>query len=114
MRESLKEGFAEYAHEVWCQWMRYLFSKSFQLKNNSDLDGGAIIPPYLVKRWLRQMNTVYDNLSEEEKESDRKQALKIIDIFADWMKQFSTIEEIQNEGIKSGSVDDGPEGNEIK
>ena len=41
-------------------------------------DGGLKIPPDKVRRWERQMNTTYAELSENEKESDREHADKVL------------------------------------
>ena len=68
----MKEQLAEYAHNQWSGWMKYLFSKCEMPIHNTQ--GGVIIPQWAVERWMRQMNTEYKNLSEEEKESDRKEA----------------------------------------
>ncbi len=38
------------------------------------------IPAQMVARWTRQMNTPYADLPENEKESDREEADKIIAI----------------------------------
>lgn len=72
---ELKEQLADYAHDAWCGWMQYLFKKS--KKNNN---GTVTIPKWAVDRWSRQANTLYDKLSEDEKESDRDEAKKMIDI----------------------------------
>jgi len=71
----MREKLAEYAHEAWSGWMRYLFEKS---ERNSD--GTVTIPAWAVARWTRQMNTPYADLPENEKESDREEADKIIAI----------------------------------
>ena len=59
--------------------MRYMFSKCEKLVN-----GSVIIPAELVSRWEEQMETDYDQLSEEEKESDRPFALGYMDIINDF------------------------------
>lgn len=64
---------ASVEHEIWSHWMRYMFSTG---KMNSD--GSWTMPREKVERWTRQMNMPYSELSEEEKESDRKQVLKHI------------------------------------
>ena len=69
----MKEKLAELAHEQWSGWMKHLFSK-MEIK----LDGTASIPAWAVTRWQRQMNTEYKNLSEEEKNSDREEAERVI------------------------------------
>lgn len=69
----MRERLADYAHETWCNWMSYLFSKS---KINDD--GTLTIPKWAVDRWTNQINTAYAKLPEEMKETDRKEADKII------------------------------------
>jgi hypothetical protein len=67
--KELREKLAEYAHNAWAGWMRYLFSKSEFLE-----DGSVLIPPDLVLRWLRQTVTSYDDLPEHERDSDLAEA----------------------------------------
>lgn len=72
---ELREMLAAQEHDRWSRWMSYLFSKC-----NSDM--GMMIPAELVLRWQRQIDTPYAKLSEEEKDSDRKEAdntLKLIE-----------------------------------
>jgi len=70
------EKLAEQSHISWSGWMKYLFEKSI----NND-DGTITIPKLSVDRWKRQMNTLYHELSEQEKESDRVEARAYHDIF---------------------------------
>lgn len=70
----MREYIAEVQHEIWSHWMRYLFSAC------NDGINGTFIPTHKVERWKRQMNTPYKFLSEEEKESDREQADKVLNI----------------------------------
>lgn len=70
---ELRERLAERAHASWSHWMRYLFSQC-----RSSADHGAYIPPELVERWKRQMETPYASLSEAEKQSDRSEADKTL------------------------------------
>lgn len=72
-----REELASYAHQAWSGWMAYLFDKS---KDHED--GSVTIPPDLVERWKRQLATDYENLSEQEKESDRAEADRMLEIFA--------------------------------
>lgn len=69
----MREMLATLSHEQWSGWMRYLFSQSIH-----HVDGSVTIPLNLVSRWMRQMATPYDDLSETEKESDRHEADRII------------------------------------
>ena len=75
MSESLTEKLAEYAHEAWSGWTKYMFEKSEDNK-----DGTITIPQWAVERWQCQADTKYVDLSEEEKESDRDEARKMIEI----------------------------------
>ena len=73
---STRELLSDYAHEAWCGWMKYMFSKAVV---NSD--GTWTMPQWAVERWQRQMNTKYSELPEEEKKSDREEADKMLSIF---------------------------------
>ncbi len=80
---EIKEQLAEYAHEAWSGWMKYLFEKSIpykpgEVQNN---EGALIIPEWAVERWTHQMNTAYKDLPKEMKKSDLKEADKILSIF---------------------------------
>lgn len=43
-------------------------------------DGTVTIPADQVRRWKRQMNTKYANLSSDEQKSDLEQAEKVITV----------------------------------
>lgn len=73
-REELREALAEYAHEAWSGWMKYLFGKTEQTSC------GVKIPEWAVERWTRQMNIEYKDLPEEEKKSDREEADRMLKI----------------------------------
>ena len=70
---NIVEALAAVAHEMWSGWMKYMFGKCKILE-----DGWLGIPPDLVARWKRQMSTLYENLPEEEKESDRVEARSML------------------------------------
>ena len=73
--DNLRTSLAKYSHDSWSGWMQYLFEKSRKNK------GGSItIPKDLVERWKRQMNTDFFDLSENERESDYKEANNIMSI----------------------------------
>lgn len=76
---ELRERLADLSHQIWADWMRYQFSKCSNMDILSALPPGhLIIPPWAVERWARQINTPYTGLSEQEKDSDREQADKIL------------------------------------
>lgn len=60
------EKLADIEHGRWSRWQKYLHEKC--VKND---DGSLTIPHELVSRWEKQMTTPYDDLTDEEKQSDR-------------------------------------------
>jgi len=95
---SLREYLAAYAHDAWSGWMRYLFGTGVEHK-----DGSFTIEAESVARWRRQMRTLYDDLPESEKESDRDEADKILDIVC---KTFNTVQAASKLGaaLQQGDV----------
>ena len=86
IEEFIEKG-ADLEHERWSGWQSYFFSKC-QVKPQSQVGGMDdryvyfALPKDVYERWGRQMNTPYSELSEQEKESDRKevrQYLPLID-----------------------------------
>jgi len=75
MNDKHRELLAEYAHNAWAGWMKYMFSKSHR-----NTTGTVTIPKELVARWGRQMVTPYFSLPSKEKESDREEADLILEI----------------------------------
>ncbi len=69
------ESMANVVHQVWASWMDYMFTKGWSLQ-----DGGFKIDSKSVKRWKRQMNTPYDHLPEDEKQSARDIARRYLNI----------------------------------
>lgn len=78
--EALREGLAEYAHEAWSGWMKYLFDKCTRIVDGNGNEVGLIIPLFEMERWQRQANTAYADLPAEEKESDRLEADRMIEV----------------------------------
>jgi hypothetical protein len=74
-RLHLIEELAAIEHERWSHWQQYLHEQCERLP-----DGGLAIPAHLVTRWEKQIETPYDQLSEEEKESDREQVRRVLPI----------------------------------
>ncbi len=73
---AMREKIADLAHRQWAGWMDYLFSKG-----TLNEDGSWTMPVEFVDRWKRQAATDYIDLSGPEKDSDRKEADKFIEIF---------------------------------
>ena len=76
--EEIIELLAGFEHDRWSRWQKYLFSKC--IVNN---DGSLTIPKELVKRWNRQISTNYNSLTEQEKDSDKKETIRIIKCIED-------------------------------
>jgi hypothetical protein len=75
--ERLVEKLAKIEHERWSHWQRYVHSKG-----SRQSDGSLLLPAELVRRWDKQIETEYDGLSDEEKDSDREQVRKYLPIIA--------------------------------
>ena len=77
--KELIEILADIEHKRWSNWQKYLHSK---------LKDEYIAPNMLVKtmmrgdfeHWERQINTDYKDLSEQEKESDRKEVMQYLPV----------------------------------
>jgi len=69
----LTEQLAAIEHTRWSHWQRYLHSKGVRQP-----DGSLLIPPDLVARWEKQIETKYADLDETEKQSDREQVQKYL------------------------------------
>ncbi|MFH1740684.1 MAG: hypothetical protein ABIH23_16875 [bacterium] len=76
---AVVEALADYAHDAWSGWMRYQEGR-----------GGTtfwdVLPPELSNRWRRQMETSYADLPENERESDREEARRMLAIIAKHFK----------------------------
>ena len=73
---EMEERLAELEHTRWSGWQSYLHSLCIKKE-----DGSLIIPANRVDRWERQISTPYSKLSEDEKESDRIEARKTLQLF---------------------------------
>lgn len=77
----MREQLASLCHEQWSGWMEYLFSKCYLNRDYLDKEtGDLVIPEKFVRRWKRQSKTPYSELSESEKDSDRKEADRILSL----------------------------------
>lgn len=74
---ALVEALAALAHKQWSGWMNYIFEKC-TYKGHRAEGYVLILPTEYGERWLRQVSTPYAELPENEKESDRKEARRII------------------------------------
>ena len=75
--ETLLERLAALEHQRWSHWQRYLHAQC-----RRSVDGSLTIPAELAARWTAQMTTSYEELSEQEKESDREQVRRYLPAIA--------------------------------
>jgi hypothetical protein len=74
---GLLETLASIEHERWSRWQRYVHGKCAPQD-----DGSLLMPADLVRRWERQSNIPYSELTTEEKESDREQVRRYLPLIA--------------------------------
>src|SRR6267143_268668 len=79
---SLLEELAALEHERWAHWQRYVHEKG-----QRQPDGSVLLPADLVSRWERQINTLYRDLTNEEKDSDREQVRKYLPVLERWLSR---------------------------
>lgn len=75
IERELVEILSAAEHERWAHWQRYLHGKC-----ERQPDGSLVIPADLVRRWEAQIDAPYRQLSEAEKDSDREQVRKVIQL----------------------------------
>lgn len=73
---DLIETLASYEHDRWSRWQTHLHNQCIR-----NQDGTFTIPKEDVERWVKQIQTNYEELSEEEKEADRLEARRILEVF---------------------------------
>lgn len=71
--EVVLDRLASIEHERWAHWQRFIHSKAEQMP-----DGTMVIPADLVARWSRQIETPYEALTPDERESDREQVRRYL------------------------------------
>jgi hypothetical protein len=103
---ELLELLADLEHDRWSRWQQYLHSQCIKNK-----DGSLTIPKEKVDRWERQIATDYSELTEDEKESDRKEARKALKLIKDMKAKL--VKESKNETKESWHVVDGMTGEVI-
>ena len=79
--DDLLEKLSSIEHARWARWQAYLHSNAI-----TQPDGSLTIPRELVEHWQRQIETPYEALSDQEKESDREQVREYLDIIKDALR----------------------------
>ncbi len=62
-KTRLRERLADLEHQQWAHWTKYMLDN---------------LTPENIERWRRQIETDYSQLTEQEKDSDREWAGKVI------------------------------------
>lgn len=75
--EAHIDALATVEHERWAHWQRYMHGKGTRLG-----DGSLLLPADLVSRWERQIATRFEDLTADEKESDRDQVREYLPVIA--------------------------------
>ena len=91
--EKLFEDLAAIEHERWADWQRYLHNQC----NFNENRAHWYIPMNLFARWERQIETDYEDLTEKEKDSDRKQVRRYDELIKKFIHEI--IEEIKDECV---------------
>ena len=73
--DELREQIADVQHAIWSHWMAYMFTCG-----TFNEDGSWTMPAAKALRWQRQALTEYADLTEKERESDRDQADKVLNV----------------------------------
>jgi len=75
LKQSWEEAFvekgAELEHKRWSGWQDYFFRNCKTIEYQDEVS--LVLPRELYDRWKRQIGTPYSELSEPEKESDRRE-----------------------------------------
>lgn len=77
--EERVEKLAAHAHKQWSGWMKYMLGKCEQGYDSDNFDA-LVIPNWAVERWAWQAHTPYADLPEEMKQSDRDEAMGILEV----------------------------------
>ena len=81
-KSKVFEQLAAIEHERWSDLAKNVFRVC-----EEGSDGTLVIPSWAVRKWQRQIDTPYQNLTEEEKDLYRDQVMRywgLIDELNDW------------------------------
>jgi hypothetical protein len=83
LESHLEEELARLTHDQWSEWMVHMFKCCGEF---SDTLRGVqfVIYPEFVERWCRQMATKYQDLTEKEKDSDRRVSSGVLDLVKEY------------------------------
>lgn len=87
--DELVEKVSDFMHDQWSHWHKFLLDNVYRWEVKEGQDKYKTINEHhyvlalnfnKYKRWERQMNTPYSELSEKEKDSDREWARKLLEL----------------------------------
>jgi hypothetical protein len=84
-KEEFVEKGANLEHDRWARWQKYMHSHVYD-SSKSINPHLKVIPTELYERWERQIATPYSELSEKEKESDRKETREYLALYTSSLK----------------------------
>lgn len=100
MNNQLIEILAEHIHDKqWCGWMEWMLPKV--IDNPEWID--PQYPETFTQRWLRQSQTKYKDLADNEKESDKNEAKEILEIIGDSLKYMINKDPLKEYYVKKES-----------
>ncbi len=73
--DQMIEILAALEHNGWSIWQRHVHSSGVINEN-----GFLVLPPDLIEKWEKQITTSYRDLSEEDKEKDRAEVRRVLQI----------------------------------
>lgn len=73
MNSIKQEALADLVHQMWASWMQHVFGVAEEMP-----DGSVKLSEASVRRWKRQIETNYAQLSAAEQDSDRREAERIL------------------------------------
>lgn len=86
--EDFVEKGADLEHTRWSKWQEYFFSKCKTGRiDEDDKEVVLVLPRSLYDRWWLQINTLYSELSEAEKESDRREVRQYLPLIQEVISQ---------------------------
>ncbi len=109
--KKFEEKGANLEHNRWAKWQKYVFGiceRHYEVykDRNGELvqkeTGGLVIPEWAVRNWTRQINTFYKDLTEKEKESDRKETRNYLPIIRQLLTKEKQKRKREREKIKVG------------
>lgn len=97
IREFIEKG-ADLEHDRWSRWQKYIMLVCFREIETSGKNMVLEMPKKQWDNWHRQIMTLYADLSEREKESDRKETRNYLPLLEEALKDQR--EDILNEIVK--------------